>query len=52
MEHDELHLDDTLITEPLDAPNAAIALSFRAARQWRGVGDPRRSTASVDGGQE
>jgi len=29
------------------APNPAMASLFNGGRQWRGVGDPRRSAASV-----
>jgi hypothetical protein len=35
-------LDDTLITEPTDAANPAIALWLQAGRQRRGVADPDR----------
>ena len=30
----------TLIAEPVDAPNPAIAPLFQVGRGWRGVGDP------------
>ncbi len=34
------------------APNPAIASRLQAGYHWRGVGEPERSTASVDAGQE
>ncbi len=34
------------------APNPAIASRLQSSRHWRGVGEPGRSTASVDAGQE
>ena len=36
---------DTLIAEPVDAPNPAIAPLFQIGRHRRGVGDPCRSAA-------
>lgn len=35
---------DTLIAEPRDPPNAAIAIRFYVDRHWRGVGEFYRST--------
>ena len=36
---------DTLIAEPADAPNLAIASGLQSVHRWRGAGDPCRSAS-------
>ncbi len=43
---------DTLIAEPADAPNPAIASGLQSVPRWRGVGDPCRSAEAVRGVSE
>ena len=42
---EDIHLTDT--PNDSDAPNAAIAPRFHVGSQWRGVGDPCRSTNTL-----